>query len=470
MSAVSDSSESTAGYPLGAPVSRRAPAGGGLKGVLPLGPASARSAAEAQKELQRILDKKLLKECVHCGLCLDYCPTYRVLGHEADSPRGRIYQIRQVYEGKISADDPDFREHIYCCLDCRACQTACPSGVQYGAIIEAARAIAEPITPSEKTVGRAILGTVFTRKPLLDAAGLGLRLYQRTGLQSILRKSGALRILPERLREMEAMLAPAQGGIRRFVAPQVTPARGAVRYRVGFIEGCIMPQLFGDTNAATVRVLAANGCVVFSPPKQGCCGALQMHTGDRETARDLARRNVDAFDGLGLDAIIINAAGCGSTLKEYGHLLSDDAAYAERADDFARKVKDVSEFLAAIDLVPPTKPVPLKVTYQDACHLVHGQGIRNQPRKLLRAIPGLELVEMYESDVCCGSAGIYNLTHPELSVKLLEQKMDHVLATGATGIVAPNPGCTMQLAYGARRRGVDLQLFHVVDLLDRSYS
>lgn len=420
--------------------------------------------------LHQILDKKLLKECVHCGLCLDYCPTYRVLGHEADSPRGRIYQIRQVYEGKVSADDPDFRQHMYACLDCRACQTACPSGVQYGAIIEAARAVAEPLNPSEKTVGRAILGTVFTRKPLLDAAGLGLRLYQKTGLQAILRKSGALRVLPERLREMESMLAPAQGGVRRYSAPQVTPARGPVRYRVGFIEGCIMPQFFGDTNAATIRVLAANGCVVYSPPKQGCCGALQMHTGDRPTAQELARRNIDAFDGLGLDAIIINAAGCGSTLKEYGHLLRGDSAYAERAAEFARRVKDVSEFLAAIDLVPPSHPVQMRVTYQDACHLVHGQGIRNQPRKLLRQIPGLELVEMKESDVCCGSAGIYNLTHPDISVDLLEQKMDNLLATGASAVVAPNPGCTMQLAYGARRRGVDLQFFHVVDLLDRAYA
>jgi glycolate oxidase iron-sulfur subunit len=393
-----------------------------------------------------------------------------VLGHEADSPRGRIYQIRQVYEGKVSPDDPDFRQHIYRCLDCRACQTACPSGVQYGAIIEAARAIAEPLEPSEKTVGRAILGSVFTRPKLLDAAGLGLRLYQRSGLQRVVRKSGALRVLPRRLREMESMLAPAQGGIRRWSAPQVTPARGAVRYRVGFIEGCIMPQLFGDTNAATVGVLAANGCVVYSPPRQGCCGALQMHTGDRPTAQELARRNVDAFDGLGLDAIIINAAGCGSTLKEYGELLRDDPQYAVRAAEFARRVKDVSEFLASIELVKPTRAVPLRVTYQDACHLVHGQGIRNQPRQVLRQIPGLELIEMKESDVCCGSAGIYNLTHPEISLELLEQKMDHLLATGARGVVAPNPGCTMQLAYGARRRGVDLEFFHVVDLLDMAYE
>ena len=290
-----------------------------------------------------------------------------------------------------------------------------------------------------------------------------------TGLQSLVRKSGAVRLLPPRLREMEAMLGPAQGGILRWTAPQVTPARGPVRYRVGFIEGCIMPQLFGDTNAATVRVLAANGCVVFSPPKQGCCGALQMHTGDRETARDLARRNIDAFEGLGLDAIIINAAGCGSTLKEYGHLLSDDPAYAERAAGFTAKMKDVSEFLASIDLVPPTRPVPMRVTYQDACHLVHGQGIRNQPRKLLRQIPGLELVEMKDSDVCCGSAGIYNLTHYDVSMKVLEQKMDNVLATDAAAIVAPNPGCTMQLAYGLRRRGANLKLYHVVDLLDMAY-
>src|SRR5262249_42715248 len=201
------------------------------------------------------------------------------------------------------------------------------------------------------------------------------------------------------------------------------------------------------------------------PPRQGCCGALQMHTGDRATARALARRNIDAFEPLDLDAIIINAAGCGSTLKEYGHLLSDDPQYADRAASFTARVKDISEFLASIDLVPPTRPVPMRVTYQDACHLVHGQGIRNQPRTLLRMIPGLELVEMKDSDVCCGSAGIYNLTHPDVAVQVLDQKMEHVLATGAEAIVAPNPGCTMQLSYGARRRDVDLKLLHVVDLL-----
>lgn len=420
--------------------------------------------------LHAILDKKVLKECVHCGLCLDYCPTYRILGHEADSPRGRIYQVRQVYEGKISPDDPDFRQHIYACLDCRACQTACPSGVKYGMIVEAARAVAEPIAQSEKTIARAILGNVFTRKPLLEMAGLGLRLYQRTGLQQAVRRSGVLRLAPERLRGMEAMLGPTQGGILHWSPPTVTPARGQTRYRVGFIAGCIMPQFFGDTNAATVRVLAANGCDVFAPPSQGCCGALHMHTGERALAQQLARDNVDAFEPLKLDAIIINAAGCGSTLKEYEHLLGDDPAYAERAREFTHRVKDVSEFLAAIDLVPPSRPVPLKVTYQDPCHLVHAQGIRAQPRALLKRIPGLELVEMTESDVCCGSAGIYNITHPDLSQKVLDEKMVHLAATGAVGVVAPNPGCAMQLAYGAKRHGLDIKQYHVVDLLDLAYG
>ena len=429
-----------------------------------------RSANEAMAELHAILDKQVLKECVHCGLCLDYCPTYRVLGHEADSPRGRIYQVRQVYEGRISADDPDFREHIYACLDCRACQTACPSGVRYGTIVEAARAVAPPANESEKTVARAILGNVFTRKPLLELAGLGLRAYQRSGAQTLVRKTGVLGLLPTRLAEMEAMLGPTQGGLRHWSPPLVTRARGARRYRVGFIEGCIMPQFFSDTNAATVRVLAANGCDVYAPPSQGCCGALHMHTGERAQAQQLARDNIDAFEPLQLDAIIINAAGCGSTLKEYAHLLADDPAYAERARAFTDRVKDVNEFLASIDLLPPARPVRMKVTYQDPCHLVHGQGIRNQPRELLRRIPGLELVEMKDSDVCCGSAGIYNLTHPDLSQRVLAQKMDNLLATGAQAVVAPNPGCSMQLAFGAHQRHVELRQYHVVDLLDLSYG
>ena len=421
--------------------------------------------------LHALLDKKLLKECVHCGLCLDFCPTYRLLGHEADSPRGRIYQIRQVYEGKVSPDDEDFREHIYACLDCRACQTACPSGVQYGAIIEAARAVAEPVNASEKTIGRAILGTVFTRRPLLDAAGIGLRVYQRSGLQRLVRQTGR----PARAaRAFTRDGRHARAGSRRSSA--LGGAAGHTRARSGAVPRRLHRGLHHaavvrrDQRGDRSRSRRQRVRGLQSAQARLLRRAADAHGRPWDAARDLARRNIDEFGPLDLDAIIINAAGCGSTLKEYGHLLADDPGYAERAHAFASKVKDVSEFLASIDLVPPTQPVPMRVTYQDACHLVHGQGIRQQPRKLLGQIPGLELVEMQDSDVCCGSAGIYNLTHPDLSVRVLDEKMDRVIATGAKTVVASNPGCTMQLVYGARRRGVDLDVVHVVDLLDRAYG
>ena len=417
------------------------------------------------------LDRSVLKQCVRCGLCLDLCPTYRALGLEMDSPRGRIYQTIAVYEGRISPDDPKFRKHIYQCLDCRACETACPAGVRYGKIVEAARGVAEPENEAERTIGKTVLNRVFTSNPALDMIGLGLRAYQKTGLQALVRKRGLLKLLPKRLAEMEGMLAPAQGGLARADIPELVLARGNRRSRVGFIAGCIMPQLMGCTNQASVRVLARNGCDVVTPRGQGCCGALHVHIGERDTARRLARRNIAAFEPLGLDAIIINAAGCGSTLKEYPHLFENDAAWLERARAFSSKVKDISEWLAEIGLnTAELGETSVRVTYQDPCHLVHGQGVRNQPRDLLRAIPGLELVEMKDSDVCCGSAGIYNLTHPELSAKILGWKMAEIATTGAQVVVAPNPGCAMQIAYGARARGIELEIVHVVDLLDRAYA
>jgi glycolate oxidase iron-sulfur subunit len=417
------------------------------------------------------LDLKTLKQCVHCGLCLDYCPTYRALGLEQDSPRGRIYQTSMVYRGQISPDDPKFRKHIYQCLDCRACETACPSGVQYGKIVEAARGVAEPDTAEERRIGRTVLNRIFTSNLALNALGLGLRAYQKTGLQTAVRKSGLMKLLPERLAAMEGMLAPTQGGVAKPAVPRVVRARDTRRYRVGFIAGCVMPQFLGETNQASVRVLARNGCDVYTPAEQGCCGALHVHTGARDTARELARRNVEAFEPLELDAIIINAAGCGSTLKEYGHLFEQDPAWHDRAAAFSDKVKDINEWLAETGIDEDgLGEVRARVTYQDPCHLVHGQGIRNQPRQLLRAIPGLELVELKDSDVCCGSAGIYNLTHPELSQQILGWKMPEVAKTGAEILVAPNPGCAMQLAYGARQHGIDLEVLHVVDLLDRSYA
>jgi glycolate oxidase iron-sulfur subunit len=414
-------------------------------------------------------ERTLLKQCVHCGLCLDYCPTYRVLGVEMDSPRGRIYQIKAVYEGRIEKDDPHFAEHIYACLDCRACQTVCPAGVQYGALVEGARGVTPPESSGERTLGRFILRQVFTRNWALDLVGLKLRLYERTGLRALIQRSGLLKLLPGRMDEVERLLGAPQGGIGKDPVLELTRARGERRYRVGFITGCVMSQLQSETNQASVRVLARNGCEVYAPSQQGCCGALHVHSGDRETARQLARRNIEAFEQLDLDAVIINAAGCGSTLKEYGHLLARDPAWAERAERFAAKIKDISEFLAGIELNRELGEVRKRVTYQDPCHLVHGQGIRAEPRELLKAIPGLELVELADSDVCCGSAGIYNLTHYDLSMQILEPKLEHIAATGAEVLVAPNPGCAMQIAAGCRRRGIEIQLQHVVDLLDESY-
>ncbi len=427
-----------------------------------------RERAEQRPGLE--IDKRLLKQCVHCGLCLDACPTYRLLGVEMDSPRGRIYQVRMVYENKISADDPHFREHIYACLDCRACETACPSGVQYGKIIEAARAATPPPSKAERTIGRAVLNTLFTSNAALDAVGLAMRAYQKSGLQTLIRRSGLLKVLPGGLDSLEAMMPPLQGGIAKVRIPPVVPAIGEQRARVAFLSGCVMSQFMGETNAATVRVLAANGCEVVTPPDQKCCGALHAHTGDRASAQTLARQNIEAFERTSPDAIIVNAAGCGSAMKEYGHLLEDDPAWAERAAGFSRKVKDVSEFLAQLGLRTETLgAVRERVTYQDACHLVHGQGVRNQPRELLQAIPGLELVEMKESDTCCGSAGIYNLTHPQYASQILEWKMDNIQATGVNALVVSNPGCTFQILSGARKRGMPLRVFHLVDLLDRAY-
>jgi glycolate oxidase iron-sulfur subunit len=316
-----------------------------------------------------------------------------------------------------------------------------------------------------RLAGRVVLDGVFASPRLLDAAGLALRAYGRVGLGRAARKVGVFRALPQRLDEMEALLPPTQP---YRPLPPVTPALGEQVARVGMIGGCVMKQVFSGTNAVTARVLATNGCDVLTPPSQGCCGALHAHAGRRETARQLARRMIDLFPDT-LDAVVVNAAGCGSMLKEYGHLLADDPAYAQRAVAFAGRVRDITEWLDEIGLRPPSVRVETRVTYQDACHLRHAQGIRLQPRRLLRMIPGLELVEMAGADDCCGSAGIYNITQPDLAMRLLDQKMDRVAATGARVVAAANPGCIIQLAYGARRRGMRLTVAHPIDLLDRAY-
>jgi len=410
------------------------------------------------------LDISELYQCVHCGLCLNECPTYRVLHIESESPRGRIHLVRAAAQGRIEPNER-FGDHIYLCLMCRACETACPSGVQYGRIAEAAR---ELLGPPGSPLARAIQKFAFTQllpsPQMLRTVARLLRFYQKSGVQRLVRA-----LLPARLKEMEAMLPPIPD---RFFKPsaELLPAIGDRRARVAMLGGCVMSLLFADINEATARVLRRNGCDVLIPKAQGCCGALNIHNGETRMAKVMARRNIDAFLDAGVDAIIVNAAGCGTTMKEYGHLLRDDSEYAEKAKQFSSLVKDASEFLADFGLVGELGQVERTVTYQDPCHLAHGQRVRTQPRKLLQAIPGLKLVEMEGSDRCCGSAGIYNLTHSEMSQELLKEKMQLIAQTGAAAVVAPNPGCMLQLRFGSRRYGPAIEVYHLIDLLDRSYS
>jgi glycolate oxidase iron-sulfur subunit len=396
-----------------------------------------------------------LDKCVHCGLCLNACPTYRELRVEMDSPRGRIYQMAQVAAGAPISES--YQDHIDLCLACRACETACPSGVEYGRLVEAARAqieqnIRRPL--ATRLLRYLVFERILPSRVGLRLAALGMRLQQASGL-----KFGG------RLGQL-ASLAPKVESPSFFSnLGRVFPAKGERRYRVAFLSGCIANVCFARLNEATVRVLQHNGCEVSIPENQTCCGALHVHSGLREFARGLARRNIDACLDGGFDAIITNAAGCGSTLKEYDELLEGDP----RAGKFAALVKDVNEFLASIELNPRMGEVRSTVTYQDSCHLAHGQKIRSAPRQLLARIPGLTLKEMRTSDACCGSAGIYNVLHTDLSMALLEKKMEAIQSTGADRIVTANPGCMLQLRVGADRWGQGQRVSHVVEILDEAY-
>ncbi len=400
-----------------------------------------------------------LEACIHCGLCLNQCPTYRVTHLEAESPRGRIYLVNAAADGRIELT-PSVADHLYLCLMCRACETACPSGVQYGRIAEAAREVLGPPGPpmTRALVRLALRYLMPSPWRLRLAAGL-IRFFQRSGLAAL-----AARMLPPRLRGRIALLPQAS---RRFYEPEaeVLPAIGEWRARVAFLSGCAMSLFFADINEATVRVLRRNGCEVVIPRGQACCGALNVHNGEADSARAMARRNIDAFPD-NVDAIITNAAGCGAAMKEYGHLLKDDPAYRERAERFAARVRDASEFLAHLGLRTAPQPLSLTVTYQDPCHLAHGQRVRAEPRALLGVIRGLTLTEMFGSDRCCGSAGIYNVIQPEMAETLLQEKMEAIRATGAGTVVAPNPGCMIQLRYGAQRFEVPVRVVHLMDLLD----
>jgi glycolate oxidase iron-sulfur subunit len=420
--------------------------------------------------------------CIHCGLCLNACPTYRLWHNEADSPRGRIRQMALVDQGRLELGE-SFVTHIDRCLDCRACETACPSGVEYGKLVELARAQIE----KNYKRGRAsrFARRYVYRKLLLDPKRIAkmarlVRLYQRSGLEALARGAGILRLLG--LQERAAILPRIDREFFFSRLGQTFPARGERRARVAFFAGCVAQVTFTALNDATIRVLQANGCEVVVPPGQSCCGALAAHAGVRDVARDLARKNMEAFLREDFDAIITNAAGCGSTLKEYTHLFSGEDGDSERsqreknrlsaelAAKFTAKVRDVTEFLADLGLSAPLRELKLRVTYQDSCHLLHGQKIREAPRQLIRAIPGVELVEMPLADHCCGSAGVYNVTQTKASLEILAEKMKNARSTSASAIVTANPGCMLQLRAGSKLHATGQEVLHVVELLDRAMT
>jgi glycolate oxidase iron-sulfur subunit len=411
---------------------------------------------------------ELLSTCVHCGLCLNHCPTYKVLGMEMDSPRGRIYQMLQVNEGKMPLGDT-FVRHIDRCLGCVACEIACPSGVKYGRIVERARAQIEQSYKRpfvQRTLRRFFYNKVIPNFRTLGRVARLMRFYQRSGVQTLVRKSGLLKLLG--VADLDKLSPQIDKEFFFDEIGKVFPAVGEKRGQVAFVAGCINNVAFSHLNRATVNVLTQNGIAVHIPAGQGCCGALHAHAGLREEARELARHNIDIFLGGEYDAIVTNAAGCGSNMKEYDDLLENDPAYLGRAREFKARMKDVTEYLAAVGLRPPKRKIGQKVAYQDPCHLANAQRIRTQPRELLAAI-GCELVELPHSDQCCGSAGVYNVAQNELSMKILEKKMEDVTSVSSDMLATANVGCMIQLRAGVEQRGLKLPVKHVMELLDEAY-
>lgn len=409
---------------------------------------------------------EIIEKCVHCGFCLPVCPTYVLWNEEMDSPRGRIYLMKLASEGAV-AMNKQWVGHLDACLGCMACTTACPSGVDYGKLIEATRAQIE--RRYERSAGekmnRRLAFSTFTRPDRLRWLLWPLRIYQGSGLQALARASGILRLLPKRLRAMETLMPRLNA---REPIAEMTPAQGAKRRRVGLLLGCVQREFFPQVNAATVRVLSAEGCEVVAPGAQSCCGALYLHAGEEEAAAELARRTIDTFEKAEVDTIVTNAAGCGSSLKEYGHLLRDDPQYAERARTFSARCKDVSELLAELEPRAARNPLRLRVAIHDPCHLQHAQGVRQQPRTLLSRIPGLELAEIPESAICCGSAGIYNLAQPEAAGELGERKARLITPLGVEMVATGNPGCQLQIQASLERTGQKTPVVHTIQLLDAS--
>jgi glycolate oxidase iron-sulfur subunit len=409
-------------------------------------------------------------DCVHCGMCLESCPTYEQSGQEQHSPRGRVYLIKSVAEGKLALNE-QFMEPVFACLDCRACTTACPADVDVGGLIEEARGQirrAIPLTGFKRAMSKLFLKGIFPNHNRLHSLGGLLRFYQKSGLQKIIRKTKLINILPQHLVEMESILPEVYEPTRKKYENQnVIKAKGETKNDVALFTGCIMDCLFSDINDATIRVLTRNGNDVTIPKNQTCCGALHIHAGVRETGRLLAKQNIEAFKDS--DRVIVNAAGCGCALKEYPELFRDDQEWHDKAETFATKVKDISKYLYDTDYEKPKAEINTRITYHDACHLAHGQGIRKEPRDLLLDIPGVEMVNMPHSDRCCGSAGIYNLTNPEMSAAILESKMENV-PEDVEMISMGNPGCMLQMALGVKKYGRNQKIVHTVQLLDWAYE
>ena len=412
-------------------------------------------------------DAALAGDCVHCGFCLPSCPTYVLWGEEMDSPRGRIDLMKQALSGEPMSDS--MVQHWDACLGCMACVTACPSGVQYDKLIDTTRGQIER-NHTRTLPDQALRGMIFALFPhprRLRAISVPLKVYQRLGMDKLVRRTGLLERFVPQLAAMEA-LAPPLG--RRTELPAVVPARGEKRATVGMLTGCVQGEFFPDVNAATARVLAAEGCEVVIPRVQGCCGALSAHNGREDEAMGYARGIIDVFEAADVELVVVNAAGCGSTMKEYADLLRDDPDYAERAERFSKAVLDVAELLVELGPVAERHPLEVTVAYHDACHLAHAQGVRSQPRQLLRGIPGVELKEIPEGEVCCGSAGIYNILFPEPARELGDRKAANIASTGAALLVTANPGCLMQVASGLKRAGADIGMAHTVQVLDASIN
>jgi glycolate oxidase iron-sulfur subunit len=409
--------------------------------------------------------KELIDDCVHCGFCLPTCPTYLLWGEEMDSPRGRIYLMDIGLAGEPM--NTEMVRHFDQCLGCMACVTACPSGVQYDRLIEATR---QQVERRHRRSGgdrafRAFVFGLFPRPRRLRLLRGPLRLYQRSGLGGLLRRGPLAGRLPARLVALQALL-PDLGPMEKV--PELTPAAGPARARVGMLVGCVQAVFFPQVNTATARVLASEGCEVAAPPEQGCCGALSLHSGREAEAQRYARRTIAVFEAAGVDTVVVNAAGCGSSMKQYGDLLRDDPAWAERAARFSAKVRDATEFLAELGPAAERHPLPLAVAYHDACHLAHAQGVRQPPRDLLGAVPELDLRELDEAEICCGSAGVYNLMEPRPAAELGERKARNLLATGADLLATANPGCMLQLRASLARLGERLPMAHVMEVLDAS--